>query len=61
MMFELKYLVIQFGFVLIYDDDDDEGEKFKFGDVDLDELGSYFKDVKGFLVWIFDDKWFDFV
>ncbi|MBD4446733.1 hypothetical protein GUG94_17260, partial [Xanthomonas citri pv. citri] len=36
-----------------------EGEKLKPGDVDLDELGSYSKDAKGFPVWTPDDKRFD--
>ena len=56
---EPKHSVIQSGPVLIYDDDDDEGEKLKPGDVDLDELGSYSKDAKGFPVWTPDDKRFD--
>ena len=56
---EPKHSVIQSGPVLTYDDDDDESEKLKPGDVDLDELGSYSKDAKGFPVWTPDDKRFD--
>lgn len=58
-----KHSVIQSG-PPIYDDDDDdddEGEEVKPGDVDLDEVGSYSKDSRGFPVWTpdGDDERFD--
>ena len=54
-----KHSVIQSGPVPASDDDDDDGDELKPGDVD--ELGTYSKDAKGFPVWApdGDDKRFD--
>ena len=58
---EPKHSVIQSGPPAYDDDDDDEGEEVKPGNVDLDEVGSYSKDSRGFPVWTpdADDKRFD--
>ncbi|MDU7486063.1 MAG: alkaline phosphatase family protein [Cutibacterium avidum] len=58
---EPKHSVIQSGPPIYDDDDDDEGEEVKPGDVDLDEVGSYSKDSRGFPVWTpdGDDERFD--
>ena len=58
---EPKHSVIQSGPPAYDDDDDDEGEEVKPGNVDLDEVGSYSKDSRGFPVWTpdADDERFD--